>query len=108
MFCEFRFLHEELNAFNWIAEEELCVIIIAKDVSIRQTIVTDFAWFPRVNTHHIGHFLELLNKVRDKVKLLTVAIVGYLNSALTAALHMLCLAHRCANQYTSLVGNSDY
>ena len=47
MFPERRLLNEELNAFNWIAVEEMCVIIITKVVSIGQTIVTHFAGFPK-------------------------------------------------------------
>jgi len=58
MFPEHRLLHEELNAFNRIAVEETCVIIVAKVVWIGQTIITHFAGFPRVDGHRVGHFVQ--------------------------------------------------
>lgn len=40
---------------------------------------------------------NLLNKVWDGVKLLTVAIRGFLNSSLIAAILKVCLTHQYAN-----------
>ena len=58
MFPERRLFHDELNAFNRIPVKERCVIIVAKVVWIGQTIVADFAAFPRVDAHHVGHFTQ--------------------------------------------------
>jgi len=58
MFPECRLLHEELKAFSRIAVKETCVIIVAKVVSIGQTILTHFAGFPRVDAHCVGHFVQ--------------------------------------------------
>ena len=58
MFPERRLLHEELNAFNRIVVEETCVILVAKVVLIDQPIVTHFARVPRVDAHHMGHFIQ--------------------------------------------------
>jgi len=58
MFPECRLLNEKLNPFEKIATETTCVIIIAKVVWIRQTIVTQFATFPRFDQHRIGHFVQ--------------------------------------------------
>jgi hypothetical protein len=45
MFPECRLLHEELNAFNRMAVNEMCVIIVTKVIWIGQTIVTHIARF---------------------------------------------------------------
>ena len=58
MFPECRLLDEELNAFNKIAVEEVCVIIVTKVVWIGQMIVTHFARFRRVDAHCVRHFVE--------------------------------------------------
>ena len=58
MFPECRLLPEELNAFNRIAVKPTCVIIVAKVVWICQTIETNFATFPRVDAHRVGHFIQ--------------------------------------------------
>jgi hypothetical protein len=51
MFPECTLVHEELNGFNRIAEEEMYAIIIAIFDSIGQTTVIQFARFPRIDTH---------------------------------------------------------
>jgi len=51
MFPQCRLLREELNALKRIAVEEMCVIVVAKVLMIGYTIVTHFAWFPRVDAH---------------------------------------------------------
>jgi len=50
----------------------------------------------------------LVNEVWEKVKLLTVAIVGFRNSSSIAALRMSCLMHQCANRYSSSRENSHH
>jgi hypothetical protein len=51
MFPEHRLLHEELDALNRNAENEKCVIIVAKVVGISQMIVISVAGLPRVDAH---------------------------------------------------------
>jgi len=58
MFPEHGLSHEELNAFNKIAVEETCAIIMMKIVWISQMIGTHFAQFPRVDAHRIGQFTK--------------------------------------------------
>jgi len=97
MFHECRLLDDELNGFNRIAVKELCVIIVTKDVSINPLIVTHCAGSPKVDARCLGHFVQPLNIVWDKVKLLMVAIIGFLKSLLIAPLLELCLTHKCTN-----------
>jgi len=107
MFPERRLLHKELNAFNRLAVKEMCVIIVAKVVGIGQKIVTHFADFqesiPIAEDISFNH----LNTVRYEMKLLTVAIIGFLNSSLIAALVKFCLTHQCVNRYSLSQVNSD-
>jgi len=58
MFPERWVLHEELNAFNRIAVQEMCIIIIAKVIWIGHMIMTHFPGFPRVDAHRTGHFVQ--------------------------------------------------
>ena len=57
MFTECRLLYEELNAFSRIVIKAQCVMIVSKVVSIRQTIVTNFPRFRRVDAQCKGHFI---------------------------------------------------
>ena len=50
--------HEGSNALNRIVAEETCVIIFVKVVWMVQTSVTHFTRFPRVDAHHIRHFIQ--------------------------------------------------
>jgi len=58
MFPENRLLHEELNAFNRTVVKKIYVIIVAIVIWIGQTIVSQFAGFPQVDAHCIGHFVS--------------------------------------------------
>jgi hypothetical protein len=58
MYHERRLLDEQHNALNRIEVKQMCVIIVAMVVWISETIVTDFARFPRVDAPHIGHFVQ--------------------------------------------------
>jgi len=60
MFPEHRLLHDEFNTLDRIVVEEKWVIIVGKVVLIGQMIVTQFATFPRVNAHRIGHLFQPL------------------------------------------------
>jgi len=51
MVPECRLLHEERNASSKIGVIEMCEIIVAKVIPFGQSVVTQFAIFPRVNTH---------------------------------------------------------
>jgi len=53
-------MHEELNSFNRIAVTEMWVIIVARVVWIGQKIVTQFAGYPKVDAHPVGHFIQPL------------------------------------------------
>jgi len=53
-------MHEELNAFNRIAVEEMYAIIITIVDCIGQTTVVQFARLPRVDTHCIGYLVQRL------------------------------------------------
>jgi len=97
MFPECRLLDEELNGFNRIAVNETCVIIVTKDVSTNLMIVTHCAGSPKADACCLGHFVQPLNIVWDKVKLLMVAIIGFLKTLLIAPLLELCLTHKCTN-----------
>jgi hypothetical protein len=58
MYRERRLLYEQHNALNRIEVKQMCVIIVAMVVWISETIVTDFARFPRVDATRIGHFVQ--------------------------------------------------
>ena len=60
MFPECRLLQVELNIFNTIVVQDMCVIIIARVGWIGEMIISQFAGFPRVNAHHVGHFVQPL------------------------------------------------
>jgi len=60
MYPERSLLSEELNAFIRIAMKEPCVLIVAKDVLIGQTMVKQFAAFPSVDSHRVGQFVQPL------------------------------------------------
>jgi len=57
-FPERGLLHEKVTAFNWIAVKEMFVIMVVKVGCIGQRIGTHSARFPRVNAHHVGHFIQ--------------------------------------------------
>jgi hypothetical protein len=58
MYREPRLLYEQHNALNRNEVKQMCVIIVAMVVWISETIVTDFARFPRVDAPRIGHFVQ--------------------------------------------------
>jgi hypothetical protein len=58
MFPERRLFLDELNAFYRIMVKETGEIIVTKVVWIGETIVTNFAGFPRDDAHCIGHFVQ--------------------------------------------------
>jgi len=58
MIPERRLWYVELYAYSRILVKVICVAIAKKVLLIGQTIVIHFAWFTRVNTYRIGHFVQ--------------------------------------------------
>jgi len=106
MLPEHRLLREQLNAFNSIIVQEMCVIIIVKIVCIGQIILTHFAGFPRVDTYRLEHFIQPMQESVGWSDIASVIIVGFLKSSLIVALLKLCLTYQYANQYSFPQENS--
>jgi len=58
MFPEPRLSHEGLKAVNGIGVKGTWVLIVAKIIQIGQSILPQFAPFPRVDAHCVGHFIQ--------------------------------------------------
>lgn len=58
MFPKGRLLHEQLNAFNRIAVEEIRTIVITKVGWIDRTILTNFEQLQGVDGHPARNFVQ--------------------------------------------------
>jgi hypothetical protein len=58
MFHKCWLLHDEINGLNTILGNETGVIMVVKVVWIGQTMVIQYVWFSRVNSHRIGYFIH--------------------------------------------------
>jgi len=101
MFPERRVLHDQINTFNRIAGKVPCVIIVAMVVLISQMIEIHFAWFPSVEAHCVGRFVEPFQWTVVRSEVADSCDGRVTESFLMAALLMLCRMHECTTWYSS-------
>jgi len=88
--------------------QETYVIIVTKDVLVGKTIATRIAQFPTVDAHCILPLHKYSCDVGNEETMLTISVVGFLNSLWRTTLLKLSLMQQCAKWYSCSQEESDH
>jgi hypothetical protein len=103
-----RLFNEVLKSFNQIVGQETYVIIVTKDVLVGKTIGTRIAQFPTVDALCILPLHKYSCDVGNEETMLTISVVGFLNSLWRTTLLQLSLMQQCAKWYSCSEEESDH